>query len=147
MPERDVVSTPTPPPAGQHFPDGGGRVHAGSREGCWLCDPPTGRVGSGEPKVDLEAVYEGPRIGQVNFGGGRAEQYLGDGGWLTFREDERTCPLLRYGREHEPHQFDYVYTRPANLGGITTGRTYCDGLSEDAQPYPLCPLGTGVDHV
>ena len=90
----------------------------------------------GETAVPAQA----PEVGQINFGGGVAEQYLGDGGWQIFREDERTCPLLRYGNAHEAHDYRYVYTRPTHLGGITSGRTYCDGLDADTEPYPLCPL-------
>ena len=82
----------------------------------------------------------GPVVGQINFGGGVAEKYLGDGRWQRFREDERECAFLRHGMAHEAHEHRYIYKRPDELGGVTVGQTWCDGLAEDAEPYPSVPL-------
>lgn len=82
----------------------------------------------------------GPEVGEIRLGGGVAEQYIGNSAWRKFREDERTCPLERYGKAHAGHRYDYIYTRREELGGITTGHYWCDGLPEDREPFPLCPL-------
>jgi hypothetical protein len=85
----------------------------------------------------------GVEVGQINFGGGSAEQFLGDGRWQKFREDERTCPGERYGLVHDAHTYEYIYTRPDEVGGVTTGSYWCDGLFEEREPFPLCPAGGG----
>lgn len=86
-------------------------------------------------------MTEPPEIGHINFGGGVAEKYLGDGRWQMYRENERICLLTRYGQPHKDHNYEYIYTRPESLGGITTGRYWCDGLRAEEEPYPLCPKG------
>lgn len=68
-------------------------------------------------------------------------QYLGNGRWQSFRDDELTCIWMRHGVAHPAHEYRYART-DAVTGDIVIGGYYCDGVteSESGNPFPMPPL-------
>ncbi len=70
------------------------------------------------------------------------ELHIGDCRVQLCRNNERYCVWTRHGIAHPGHEWHYAYTRPEELGGITSGSYSCDGLieTEAGRPFPLPPV-------